>query len=201
MKPLSEREIACGLRDGRVDAWHALYEGYSRRVWAVVARIMGPGSADVADVVQETFLAAARSARGYDPERGSLWVWLWGIARRHVALHFRKQERQDRLRAAGRRLAGNSDLLDGLDSREDLPSETLESAELAVLIRGALAELPAEYGALLTARYLDGASVERIAAEDGASVAAVRSKLARARRAFREILRLRPWDRCCEGLM
>ncbi len=39
-------------------------------------------------------LAAARSARGYDSSRGSLWMWLSGIARNSVALHFRKQQRR-----------------------------------------------------------------------------------------------------------
>ena len=33
----------------------------------------------------ETMLAAARSARTYDASKGTLWVWLWGIARMQVA--------------------------------------------------------------------------------------------------------------------
>ena len=95
MDDREEREVARGLRHGRCEAWHALYEAYCRQVWHLVGRLMGSDSADVADVVQETFLAAARSARGYDAARGSLWSWLVGIARRHVALHYRKQRRHD----------------------------------------------------------------------------------------------------------
>ena len=57
-----QREIAQGLREGQTDAWFALYDAYCRQVWNHVARLMGPHSADIADVVQETFLAAARSA-------------------------------------------------------------------------------------------------------------------------------------------
>src|SRR5262249_48320365 len=103
MDEQQEREVALGLREGKTDAWRTLYEAYAERVWRSVARLLGPRSADVADVVQETFLAAARSAVTYDAGRGSLWFWLWGIARRHVALHYRKQERQDRLKTAGER--------------------------------------------------------------------------------------------------
>ena len=49
-----QTEIARGLRAGRPDAWQALYDAYCERVWRSVARLVGPGSADVADIVQET---------------------------------------------------------------------------------------------------------------------------------------------------
>ena len=184
MQDSDDRELASGLRDGSPAAWHALYERYCRRVWASVARMMGGSSSDVADVVQESFLAAARSARNYDPARGSLWVWLFGIARRHVALHFRKQGRHDRLHQSQWQ-AGREQVLRWLDRGDDA-STPLEAAETAALVRAALTELPAEYGALLTARYLEGVEVAQLAAEEGCSETAVRSKLARARRAFRD---------------
>ena len=63
MDPHEERELTQGLGDGNPDAWRGLYDAYAQPVWRVVARLMGPTSADVADVVQETFLAAARSAK------------------------------------------------------------------------------------------------------------------------------------------
>lgn len=86
MDEQQEREVLAGLRTGKTDAWRALYQAYAERVWRVVARLLGP-NADIADVVQEIFLAAARSAPGFDPKRGSLWSWLSGISRRHIALH------------------------------------------------------------------------------------------------------------------
>src|SRR5687767_580217 len=114
------RDIVRGLREGRADAWGSLDDAFAERVWRGVARLLGPNSADVADVVQETMLAAARSARTFDADRGSLWVWLWGISRMQVALHFRKQQRHDRLKHAGEWLAASSGRLarwlDGIDT-------------------------------------------------------------------------------------
>src|SRR5689334_16886337 len=95
-----EQDLSRRLRAGSAPAWQALYDAHAEPVWRLVARWLGPNAADVADVVQETFLAAARSAGTYHPDRGSVWNWLCGIARRHVALHYRKQERQARLKAA-----------------------------------------------------------------------------------------------------
>jgi RNA polymerase sigma-70 factor (ECF subfamily) len=165
-----------------------LYDAFAEPLWRAVARQVGPGSVDVADIVQETFLAAARSARTFDPTRGTLWLWLWGIGRRQVALHFRKQDRVHRLHAAHAWLAaGNGQLGRWLDGQADSPAAALETAELATLVRAALAELPADYESLLTAKYLDGASVAQLAQQQGCSGEAVRSKLARAREAFRRV--------------
>ncbi len=176
-----ERDVAAGLRGGDPDAWRALYDAYATRVWRCVARLMGPDAADVADVVQETFLAAARSVRTYDPARGTLWVWVWGIARVYVALHYRKM---DRLHQARAKLAADGTLARRLDGQAD--AEALAAGELAALVRATLTELPADYEMLLTAKYLDGESVEAIAARERTTDGAVRSKLARARQAFRE---------------
>ena len=72
--------------------------GYSVDVWRYVARLLGPDAAAVGDVVQETFLEAARSARNFDPSRGTLWSWLVGIAHHRVSAHWRQANRQTRLR-------------------------------------------------------------------------------------------------------
>jgi RNA polymerase sigma-70 factor, ECF subfamily len=187
MDEQQEREVALELREGKTEAWRTLYDAYAEQVWRAVARLLGSQSADVADVVQETFLAAARSATTFDASRGSLWLWLWGIARRHVALHYRKQERQDRLKHAGDWLArGNGRLLRWLDGRDEQPADALEAAELVTLVRATLMELPADYESLLTAKYLHDTPVEQIADREKCTAVAVKSKLARARQAFRQ---------------
>ncbi len=184
----TETEIAEGLRQGNRDAWLTLYDLYADKVWRNVARLMGGDPASVGDVVQETFLAAARSAGNFNPRRGSLWIWLWTIAKRQVALHYRKRQQRSALVQAQTwwtSLNGQKD--DWLLGAEKPPVEVLESRELAELVRYTLEELPAEYQVLLMAKYIDGAAVEQIADQVKGSRVAVRSKLARARKAFREV--------------
>jgi RNA polymerase sigma-70 factor (ECF subfamily) len=189
MDPHQERELTNGLGDGNPDAWRRLYDAYAQSVWRFVARLMGPTSADVADIVQETFLAAARSARTFDPARGSVWLWLCGIARRQAALHYRKLDRHTRVRDAGERLGaaeGNGQMVRWIADRQPPPAEVLASAELATLVRAALTSLSEDHGSLLAARYLDEASVDEIADAEQCTATAIRSRLARARQAFRE---------------
>jgi RNA polymerase sigma-70 factor (ECF subfamily) len=170
------RRVAGGLRTGDPDAWRELYDAYAERVWRGVARLLGPHPADVADIVQETMLAAARSARNFDESKGSLWNWLWGIARTQVSLHYRNRQRHDRWRQRS---------ATWIESTDPTQATELESAELAEVVRTALGELPGDYEQLLTAKYLDGESVEGIAGRERTTETAVRSKLARARDAFR----------------
>lgn len=183
----TEREIARGLQEGSRRAWLQLYDAYAEALWRNVSRLVGSDSEAVADIVQETLLAAARSARHFRPHRGSLWVWLWTIARRQVALYYRKQKRNTVLNQAQDWWAGlDGEKSDWIDAGADMPPDILQSQELAVLVRLALSELPPDYQTCLLAKYVDNQPVVRIAGQMGCSEVTVRSKLARARKAFRK---------------
>lgn len=177
-----QQAVIRGLRNGRPDAWNALYDAYSVDVWRYVARLIGPSSVDVADVVQETFLAAARSARQFDAARGSLWGWLTGIAHHQTSSYWRQISRTARLQELA--ASGAGELRRWIDgSHEEL--DFYERGELRDVVRATLASLPADYAAVLTAKYLDDQSLEEISKLHGGSVDATKSKLARARREFR----------------
>ena len=183
----SEREIAQGLQQGNSHAWLQLYEAYAEPVWRNISRLTGCDSTIVADIVQETFIAAARSARNFRPDRGTLWVWLWTIARRQVALYYRKQKPQIVLSQARQWWTSlDGEKFDWIDAKADMPPDILESQELAALVRCILRELPGDYQTLLLAKYVDNQPAERIAGQMDCSEVAVRSKLARARKAFRK---------------
>lgn len=189
-----ERDVVRGLLDGQADAWRACYDEYAELVWRTVSRAMGPYSSEIPDVVQETFIAAARSVHTFQPTRGPLSYWLQGIARLQVALHFRREGRHGRLRRAMNSLIEADWQIDPgwlqeqAERTENPPEEELETAETATLVRAALTELPSDYETLLAARYLDDVSVEELARREGTTEVAIRSKLARARRALKEVL-------------
>jgi RNA polymerase sigma-70 factor (ECF subfamily) len=163
------------LQAGDRKAWALLFEQYSERVWRYVARLTGGDQTGVADVLQETFLAAAQSARSYDPARGPLGGWLLGIAHRQAARHRRQRERH---------ALPPADLAVNFPTHDSDPAAWLEQRELAESVRVVLAELPADYAALLLGKYADGGRIEDLVAEHGGTTESIRSKLARARREF-----------------
>jgi RNA polymerase sigma-70 factor, ECF subfamily len=187
LAPDEQSAVARGLRDGGTGAWTALYDGFAADVWRYVARLLGGDAASVADVVQETFLGAARSAGRFDPDRGSLAGWLFGIAHNQVSLHWRRVDQTIRLRKA---VESEAEEVQRRAERDfgkgaDPASEALDRRELTDLVRSVLSEMSADYARLLLAKYLDERSLADLAVEQGDSQEAVKSKLARARREFR----------------
>ena len=177
----NERAVVCGLQAGDREAWTLLYTHHSERVWRYAARLVGAEQVAVADIVQETFLTAARSAKTFDSSRGTLAQWLLGIAHHQASRHWRTAARTDDLR----RLAASGAAPIAWDADSD-PTVLLEHQETATLVRFVLASLPSDYALLLAGKYLDGKSVEQLVEELGGTTEAIRSRLARARRDFRE---------------
>ena len=171
--------VAQGLAAGRPEAWTALYDAYAADVWRYAARLLGDDAQGVGDIVQETLMAAARSARAFDPSRGTLVSWLMGITHRQAAQYFRRSLRMP--------IAAPHEHQD-LTSAEAGPADELLRRERADQVRLILADMPAEHAWLLTAKYVDGAPIAAISQQLGVGEEAVRSKLARARRLFRQAI-------------
>lgn len=169
----SDTEIARGLQSGERWAFDALCAKYNQSLWRHVARLVGGDSEAVADVFQETMLAVARNGRSIHGE--SPWPWLARVAHRQAALYWRKAYRDKTCPFDAERLTANS----------DDPAELLEQLERADFVRKLLADMDPDDVTLLSAKYIDGLTVAQIVGLLGGTTESVRSKLARARRDFR----------------
>jgi RNA polymerase sigma-70 factor (ECF subfamily) len=98
-------------------------------------------------------------------------------------LHCRRTAR--RREVVGELLDSEGD--DSTPSWDANPLDLAALSEQASVVRAVLLELPDEYALLLSAKYFDEVSVEQLASDTRSSEVAVRSKLARARRAFRTV--------------
>lgn len=174
---LTDQDIVRGLQCGDRDAWSALCLRYSSSLWKLLARLIGGDQEAVADSFQETLLAVAAAGRRLDVEQTRLWGWLATIAHRQAALYWRKHYRD----------VGNcSTETTVLQSAEGEPVHVLALVETTQRVRLILAEMNAEYAAVLTAKYLDGLSIAEIVELFGGTTESTRSRLARARREFRQ---------------
>jgi RNA polymerase sigma-70 factor (ECF subfamily) len=73
------------------DRFTAVYDRYFRDVHRYVAGRLDTQAAD--DIAAETFLVAFRKRERFDPARGALRPWLFGIATKLVAQHRRVEAR------------------------------------------------------------------------------------------------------------
>ena len=63
-------------------AFSELFARYQRQIYHYAERVCGCASGD--DIVQETFLAVLRPSGRFDPAKGTVPGYLFGIARHHV---------------------------------------------------------------------------------------------------------------------
>jgi RNA polymerase sigma-70 factor (ECF subfamily) len=175
--------LARRLRDGEAAAFDEFFAGYFPRLCRFAAARIH------ADVVEEAVQATlVRAVRGMGTYRGeaSLFTWLCTICRHEIArlvdagragLRVDLQEEVPAVRAALESLAGLTDAD---------PERSAQRHELSRLVHATLDQLPARYGDALEWRYIDGLSVDEVAARLGVGYKAAESLLSRARDAFRD---------------
>jgi RNA polymerase sigma-70 factor (ECF subfamily) len=162
------RRTAAGDRD----AFTALYQRHHAMVYRF-ARLMTGCNSAAEDIVQEVFLAVMRDAARYDPARGALSSYLYGIARHHT----RRRLARDRQFVA----------LEG-DRREAIPyiseddvDATLERRQTLQRLRRAILSLPRRYREVIVLCDLQDVSYNDAAVALGCAVGTIRSRLHRAR--------------------
>jgi RNA polymerase sigma factor (sigma-70 family) len=143
---------------------------------------------DAADLAAEVFLAAIRSAAGYQEDLGSPLAWLYGIARNLAAA---ERRRAARTMAAEARICGHR-LLD----QDDIArlEERIDSERSTRVLLGHIAKLPDSQREVLELIAVDGLTTAEAAAVLGISTVAARVRLHRARSTLHTMLRVAPPD-------
>jgi RNA polymerase sigma-70 factor, ECF subfamily len=86
---MADDQVWQGIVSGERSAFDLLFRLYNAPLRVFLRRYLG--SADAADdVAQETFLQLWRRPNGFDPTRGTLKQYLFGVARKQAA-HRRKE--------------------------------------------------------------------------------------------------------------
>ena len=170
----TDDELLLRIRSGDEQAFLDLY----RRRQAPLYRFalhMSNSKALAEDVTQEVFLAVLREQCGYDPERGTLSGYLFGIARKLILRQVERGRSDVALEGdsdemAPPELAINDDPLVDLTHREGI--EALHRAVLA---------LPRRYREVVVLCDLEEVDYADAAVALGCPIGTVRSRLHRAR--------------------
>jgi RNA polymerase sigma-70 factor (ECF subfamily) len=165
-------EAIARVLTGEVEAFRPLVERYQGPLLALVRNLLPRGS-DVEALAQETFLAAFRHLRSFDPARSAFSTWLFAIAR-NKCLNERKRPRP----------AGSAPE----PAHVRTPEAEAAGAELAQRLDECLAELPFEQRSAFVLAELHGLSLQEVGRIEGVAVGTVKSRLSRARARLRALL-------------
>ena len=170
----TDDELLTRLRRGDEAAFVALYRRRQGAIYRFAMHMSGSATA-AEDITQEVFLALLRQECGFDPERGTLSGYLFGIARKLVLRYLERGRADVALEseaddAASPELAVIDDPLIDLTRREGI--EALRRAVLA---------LPRRYREVVLLCDLEELDYADAAVVLGCPIGTVRSRMHRAR--------------------
>jgi RNA polymerase sigma-70 factor, ECF subfamily len=159
---------------GCAESFAALYERRQGGVYRFALRMTG-SEVFAEDVTQDVFLALMREGCQFDPVRGSVRSYLYGMARHRV---LRRLERE---RAHVPFEEDEGSAFEELSSEADDPFTDLAREELVSLVRQAVLTLPAHFREVIVLCHLQEMNYAEAAEVVSCPVGTVRSRLARAR--------------------
>jgi RNA polymerase sigma-70 factor, ECF subfamily len=148
--------VVKALQQGDANALGIIYDRYGTAVYRLALRMLTT-AAEAEDLTQEVFLAFWRGVDKYDPERGTLLVFLLTITRSRALNRLKQQNSQQNLY----RRIGN--YLPQFTSEPGMESATL--TELHERMRKALQQIPLAQKQVLEMGYYQGKSQSEIAEE------------------------------------
>lgn len=183
----SDEHLLKRISAGDEEAFTALYRRRQGAVYRFALQMSG-SEALAEDVTQEVFLTLMRDSSRYDPGRGSVAAFLYGIARHHV-LRCLKRDRAHGPEAEAELVAGGGDPLSDLARNQAIES-----------VRSAVLSLPVAYREVVVLCDLHEMDYAQAAATLGCAVGTVRSRLHRARRLLAARLLRAGADRAAGGI-
>jgi RNA polymerase sigma-70 factor (ECF subfamily) len=184
MAQLTDEALLERVQAGDRDALGTLIERHQAQIFRFGMK-MCRNREDAEDVVQDTLLAAARTIHGF---RGasSVSTWLYSIARSFCIKKRRRSkfapEHHESLESDGARDA------QALADPGRTPEEHAQAAQLEAALSEAIGGLEEKYRETLVLRDVEGLTAPQVAEITGLSVAAVKSRLHRARATLRDRL-------------
>jgi RNA polymerase sigma-70 factor, ECF subfamily len=169
-------------------AFETLVERYQNRLVGILFHVVGSRE-EAEDLCQEVFLRIYKARKGYRP-RAKFSTWLFTIANNLAMNHLRSKGRNPSVPISGARTDSQAvaSVAQQLAGREGTPSAQMRQAELADLVREAVAVLNEDQKVAVLLNKFEEMSYAEIADIMGRSPAAIKSLLARARNQLREQL-------------
>ena len=177
----SDTDLLRQLRAGTAAAFEALYLRHQGPLFRFA--LLRCGSADTAaDVVQEVFMGLLTGSFNFDPLRGLLQNFLFGVARNLVMKHESPRQRQRRRCPTPDDDDADAELEAASDAAE--PLARMLGNEQAEDVRRALALLPPHYRDVVILYEMHDLSYLEIADICQVDIGTVRSRLSRGRAAL-----------------
>ncbi len=181
----SDEQLVQESLAGSREAFQVLVERHQRRIFGM-ARHYLRGSAEVEDLVQDSFLKAFSRLETFQSQ-SSFYTWMYRITKNTILDYLQRKGRSPvrNVEDPEENLGG---VPEGRSGHIPRPDAQMMKAELIEITRSVLEELPDIFRDVLVLRELEGLSYQEIAETLEISIGTVESRIFRARAKFKEKL-------------
>ena len=186
LRDAGEAELVEKARGGNVRAFTELVTRYERNIFRLALHIT-QNREDAEDVLQEAFLKAFQHLDQFQGQ-SKFYTWIVRIAVNEALMKLRKRK-SDRTVSLDEELdTGEDTLVREIAVWGEDPEQLYSREELQQILNQAIQSLSAPYRTVFALRDIEELSTEETAAALGLTIAAVKSRLLRARLMLREKL-------------
>ena len=189
MLPLDEQQLISQLKARNDAALETLMARYETKVFGLARRVTG-NREDAEEVLQDVFLTVVQKIETFRGD-SKLSTWIYRVATNASLMKLRKRPKVQMLpleEELGPAIDARGQLTAPIVDWTRLPPDQLERKELVQRIEQVMEQLPEEYRSVFVLRDIEGLSAEEACEVLNLSVAALKSRLHRARLFMRKQL-------------
>jgi len=174
-------------QEGDIHAFEQLIESYQKRVFNIAYRIIGSYD-DANELAQEVFIKVYRSLSQFKG-RSSFSTWIYSITKNVCYDELRKRKNKKVVYIDEDIKYDNNEIQRQVEDGRPQPDEIAEKNEIKRIVHEAIMELSYEHREAIVLRDIQGFSYEEISKLLKCPEGTVKSRINRARRSLKNILK------------
>ncbi len=161
LERLQEKEIIAEIKQKRSEAWVALVDAYSSKLNQRIG-VFFTNNSTTNRITREVFAKAPGEINKLK-SNDSLWCFLWKIASNHIKEEYKKDIHHARTAKAIRQLFGDTDKISSFRPLDQ--THSMDTENLAQIIRFTVSALDSKQQSILLGRFLDAMTTRHISKE------------------------------------
>lgn len=183
---MNDNDLVKRAKDGDVEAFERLVEGYQKKVFNIAYRMLGNYD-DASELAQEALIKIYKSIKSFK-EESSLSTWIYRITTNVCLDELRKRKSKAVVYIDENIRSEDEEINRQIEDNKPTPDQKAEQNELRKTINTAIQSLSQEHKIVIILRDIQGLSYDEIAEILKCPPGTVKSRINRARLSLKEIL-------------
>jgi RNA polymerase sigma-70 factor (ECF subfamily) len=183
---MNENDLVKKAKNGDVEAFERLVEGYQKKVFNIAYRMLGNYD-DASELAQEALIKIYKSLKSFK-EESQLSTWIYRITTNVCLDELRKRKNKAVVYIDEKIRSEDDEITRQVEDKQPTPEQRAEQNEVKKAINNAIQSLSQDYKIVIILRDIQGLSYDEIAEILKCPTGTVKSRINRARQSLKELL-------------